>query len=200
MPKPNKPKKSKSSSKKKESTPVVAPAPAPVVEPTPAPVKVQVKKVSTSELTDTIFNDIQAELVKMSEVGVQLTGLKKQLVALKKSLDKERKESAKGKKVRKASTGIRAPSGFAKPSVISQELAKFLGKDKKDLVARTEVTRFITGYIRDKDLQDPANRRTIKPDASLKKLLGVSAEDPPVTYFNLQKFLSKHYPKKVVAA
>ena len=198
MPKPNKPKKSKSSSKKKESTPVVAPTPVPVVEPTP--VKVQVKKAPTSELTDTIFNDIQAELVKMSEVGVQLTGLKKQLVALKKSLDKERKESAKGKKVRKASTGIRAPSGFAKPSVISQELAKFLGKDKKDLVARTEVTRFITGYIRDKDLQDPTNRRTIKPDASLKKLLGVSAEDPPVTYFNLQKFLSKHYPKKVVAA
>jgi chromatin remodeling complex protein RSC6 len=197
MPKPNKPKKSKSS-KKKESTPV----PAPVVEPTPppTPVKVQVKKVPTSELTDSIFNDIQAELVKMSEIGVQMPGLKKHLVSLKKSLDKERKESTKGKKVRKASTGIRAPSGFAKPSVISQELAKFLGKDKKDLVARTEVTRFITGYIRDKDLQDPANRRTIKPDASLKKLLGVSAEDPPVTYFNLQKFLSKHYPKKVVVA
>ena len=195
MPKPNKPKKSKPS-KKKESTPV----PVPVVEPTPVPVKVPVKKVPTSELTDTIFNDIQAELVKMSESGVQLPGLKKHLVALKKSLDKERKESAKGKKVRKASTGIRAPSGFAKPSVISQELAKFLGKDKKDLVARTEVTRFITGYIRDKDLQDPTNRRTIKPDASLKKLLGVSSEDPPVTYFNLQKFLSKHYPKKVVAA
>ena len=195
MPKPNKPKKSKPS-KKKESVPV------PVVEPTPTPVpvKVQVKKVPTSELTDTIFNDIQAELVKMSEIGVQMPSLKKQLVALKKSLDKERKESAKGKKVRKASTGIRAPSGFAKPSVISHELAKFLGKDKKDLVARTEVTRFITGYIRDKDLQDPTNRRTIKPDASLKKLLGVSAEDPPVTYFNLQKFLSKHYPKKVVAA
>ena len=198
MPKPNKPKKSKSSSKKKESTPV----PAPVVEPTPppTPVKVQVKKVPTSELTDSIFNDIQAELVKMSEIGVQMPGLKKHLVSLKKSLDKERKESTKGKKVRKASTGNRAPSGFAKPSVISQELAKFLGKDKKDLVARTEVTRFITGYIRDKDLQDPTNRRTIKPDASLKKLLGVSAEDPPVTYFNLQKFLSKHYPKKVVAA
>ena len=195
MPKPNKPKKSKPS-KKKESTPV----PTPVVEPTPAPVKVQVKKVPTSELTDTIFNDIQAELVKMSEIGVQMPALKKQLIALKKSLDKERKESAKGKKVRKASTGTRAPSGFAKPSVISQELAKFLGKDKKDLVARTEVTRFITGYIRDKDLQDPTNRRTIKPDASLKKLLGVSSEDPPVTYFNLQKFLSKHYPKKVVAA
>jgi chromatin remodeling complex protein RSC6 len=196
MPKPNKPKKSKSSSKKKESTPV----PAPVVEPTPTPVKIPVKKVPTSELTDIMFNDIQAELVKMSEVGVQMPGLKKHLIALKKSLDKERKESTKGKKVRKASTGNRAPSGFAKPSVISQELAKFLGKDKKDLVARTEVTRFITGYIRDKDLQDPTNRRTIKPDASLKKLLGVSAEDPPVTYFNLQKFLSKHYPKKVVAA
>ena len=196
MPKPNKPKKSKSSSKKKESTPV----PAPVVEPTPTPVKIPVKKVPTSELTDSIFNDIQAELVKMSEIGVQMPGLKKHLVSLKKSLDKERKESTKGKKVRKASTGNRAPSGFAKPSVISQELAKFLGKDKKDLVARTEVTRFITGYIRDKDLQDPTNRRTIKPDASLKKLLGVSAEDPPVTYFNLQKFLSKHYPKKVVAA
>ena len=190
MPKPNKPKKSKSSSKKKESTPV----PAPVVEPTPTPVKIPVKKVPTSELTDIMFNDIQAELVKMSEVGVQMPGLKKHLIALKKSLDKERKESTKGKKVRKASTGNRAPSGFAKPAAISKELAKFIGEKPDALVARTTVTRFITNDVKEKNLQDPAHKRVIVPDVSLKKLLAVTDKSEPVTYFNLQRFLKRHYP------
>ena len=64
-------------------------------------------------------------------------------------------------------------------------------------MARTEVTKYLTTYIKQHDLQDSANRRKILPDDSLKKLLNVGKEDE-VTYFNLQKYMKVHFPKKNV--
>ena len=62
-------------------------------------------------------------------------------------------------------------------------------------MARTEVTREINKYIRTHNLQDPTNGRKINPDGKLRKLLEVpNTED--LTYFNLQKYLSKHFPKQ----
>jgi len=49
----------------------------------------------------------------------------------------------------------RKPSGFCKPTEISNELCSFMNKPKGSLVARTEATLFITKYIRDNNyLQD----------------------------------------------
>ena len=53
----------------------------------------------------------------------------------------------------------------------------------------------IIQYIKQKDLQWEENRKIIKPDKRLKKLLGVQ-DDETVTYFNLQKFMNKHFVKK----
>jgi len=75
---------------------------------------------------------------------------------------------------------------------ISEELANFIGIDIGLPIARTQVTRVITQYIKRHDLQYPQNKRRIIPDASLAKLLNVTDEEE-VTYFNLQKFLSRHY-------
>ena len=170
------------------------PVPTPVKEPEPI-VSVEVKKTST-EVTDSLFNDLQAQLSVLSDAGVQIPALKKGLISLKKSMDKERKELLKTqpkKKSKSSSSAPRAPSGFAKPAAISKELAKFIGEKPESLVARTTVTRFITTYIKEKDLQDPTNKRRIVPDASLKKLLKTTDKDE-VTYFNLQRYLKDHYP------
>ena len=70
-----------------------------------------------------------------------------------------------------------------------------MGKADGAEVARTEVTQYIIGYIREKDLQWKENRKIIKPDDKLKKLLGVE-KDEEVTYFNLQKYMNKHFLKK----
>ena len=64
-------------------------------------------------------------------------------------------------------------------------------------MARTEVTKYVTQYIKEQELQDPQNKRHIKPDKKLSKLLGSSDEDD-VTYFNLQKYMKHHFPKSVV--
>ena len=103
-------------------------------------------------------------------------------------------EKDKKKRARKSTN--RQPSGFVKPTKISQELASFLGKEKDTLMARTEVTREINQYIRAHNLQDPKNGRHIVPDKKLRTLLKLSKDDE-LTYFNLQKFMSPHFPKNI---
>ena len=70
-----------------------------------------------------------------------------------------------------------------------------MSKEEDTEVARTEVTQFIIKYISEHELQNPENRKIIRPDASLKQLLGVEDGDE-VTYFNLQKYMNKHFHKK----
>jgi len=197
------PKSSPPSKKKVSGSKKVAPKPV-VVEPVAVtkpvavvtkPVVVPTVVVSTAiTATDSAFNDIQAELTKLADAGVQIPALKRLTIALKKAVDKERKEAAKSRpKPKRASNPNKAPSGFAKPAPISAALAKFLGEKPDTLVARTAVTRAITQYVKEKNLQNQANKRHILPDATLKKLLGVTDKDE-VTYFNLQKHLKQHYP------
>ena len=99
----------------------------------------------------------------------------------------------KNSKKRKASSN-RQPSGFVKPTRISNDLAKFLGRDEGVEMARTEVSKEINQYIRANSLQDKTNGRIIKADSKLKKLLNLSDTDE-LTYFNLQKYMKHHFIK-----
>jgi len=87
------------------------------------------------------------------------------------------------------------PSGFEKPTPISDELAIFFGKELGCLMARTEVSKQIHDYVMQQKLQNAANRRIIHPDAKLKQLLNVNNDE--LTYFNLQKYLKFHFKKDV---
>jgi upstream activation factor subunit UAF30 len=118
--------------------------------------------------------------------------------ALQKRSEREFKTAAKAGNKRRAKNAQRAPSGFVKPTLISDALAEFLTKPKGTLIARTEVTREINAYIRANKLQDPANGRKINPDTKLKKLLALKATDE-LTYFNLQRYMSPHFAKSVPA-
>jgi upstream activation factor subunit UAF30 len=100
---------------------------------------------------------------------------------------------------RKRKSGNRAPSGFVKPTLISKELADFLGKPVGTEWARTEVTREINAYIRQHSLQDKENGRKINPDAKLRSLLQLKKGDE-LTYFNLQKYMSPHFAKATPVA
>ena len=101
------------------------------------------------------------------------------------------KQLAQLKKETTKSKGNKKPSGFAKPSKISRELGIFMGKDEGVDVARTEVTQFVIAYIKDNKL---AESKDIKPDKKLQELLGTSG-DEKITYFNIQKFMNKHFLK-----
>ena len=101
-------------------------------------------------------------------------------------------DKKKRRKGMKAGGKKRAPSGFAKPTPISDQMCKFLGVEKKSLMARTEVTKRLTKYIKENDLQKPEDRRIILMDRALKSLLK-APKGQVVTYFNLQKWIKPHF-------
>jgi upstream activation factor subunit UAF30 len=116
---------------------------------------------------------------------------------LKRQHARELRAANKANKRRKTSAN-RAPSGFVKPTLISNELAAFLGKPEGSVLARTEVTREVNAYIRNQKLQDKDNGRKINPDAKLLKLLKLKKGEE-LTYFNLQKYMAAHFAKSSAA-
>lgn len=190
----------KTTTKKKATKATPAP-----VEPVPEPVKVEAVTPAEVVVENAVEDDVGkafADLLqKLQTLTTTFTAVKQDFKALEKKYMRELRVATKAteKKKKSASTKPRQPSGFVKPTKISTELAKFLGKPEGSEMARTEVTREINKYIRANDLQDSSNGRKINPDAKLRGLLQVPTSDD-LTYFNLQKYLSKHFPKPVVAA
>jgi len=144
--------------------------------------------------------EIQFEnlLATLNAFKSQISGMQQQIKLLEKTVNKEFKSLQKVANKTK-SKGNRKPSGFAKSSKISDTLCAFMNKPQGTEMARTEVTKFIISYIKDKGLQQPDNKKFIKPDDSLRDLLGVSQDDV-VTYFNLQKYMNQHFVKAAAAA
>jgi chromatin remodeling complex protein RSC6 len=144
--------------------------------------------------------------VKMTEYGAkiqQLVGLlstlKNDYKTLEKLVARELKVAQKASSKRRRNGVARQPSGFVKPTRISDELAEFLGKSLGTEMARTAVSKEINTYIRANNLQDKANGRKINPDSKLLKLLKLNKEDE-LTYFNLQRYMKHHFVKAAVIA
>ena len=131
---------------------------------------------------------------KLQQLSVVISSLKSEFRTLDKKWAREMKVVQKQNSKRKRKAGNRAPSGFVKPTRISDELAKFLDKPSGTEMARTEVTRDVNKYIRTNNLQDKENGRKINPDSKLAALLKLKKTDE-LTYFNLQKYMSHHFAK-----
>ena len=129
----------------------------------------------------------------LSTFRSQITLLQNQVKGLEKSYNKKIKNMEKEVKKNK-SKGNRKPSGFAVPTKITNELCDFMKLSHGTAVARTEVTQYIINYIKQNELQWKENRKIIKPDKALTSLLSVEAKDE-VTYFNLQKYMNRHFKK-----
>lgn len=147
----------------------------------------------TQETVSSAADDFTKVLFVVQELAMGISALKTQLRTLEKKHVREMKVATKSKR-RAASKAPRTPSGFVKPTKISAELAAFLGKSDNTEMARTEVTKEINAYIRSNGLQNKDNGRIINADTKLKTLLNLNGEDQ-LTYFNLQRYMSPHFPK-----
>jgi chromatin remodeling complex protein RSC6 len=198
--------KSKATPKKqstKTMTPTTAPAPVPEPTPEPEPVLESVQAqavVSEQSSTLPVVNSLESQFLSINTKIANLRSLESEIQSdlrkLQKATMKHIKDLQKKNRKRKvdaADKKKRAPSGFAKPTVISDELCDFLGMTHGTEIARTDVTKQLTKYIKSNELQDEANRRRIIPDKKLSKLLNVG-KGQEVTYFNLQKFMKVHFP------
>jgi upstream activation factor subunit UAF30 len=135
-------------------------------------------------------------VAKLQQLGALIATLKSEYKTLEKKWTRELKIAQKQSNKKKRKAGNRAPSGFVKPTRISDELATFLDKPSGSEMARTEVTRDINKYIRTNKLQDETNGRKINPDSKLAALLKLKKTDE-LTYFNLQRYMSPHFAKSV---
>lgn len=183
-----------SDTQKKAKAPKVAKAVKAVKEPEPVIAEPETT-TETTEGVDTILADNFTQFLgKLAQITSQMNALKTEFRALEKKATRELKAAQKVNAKRKRKSGNRSPSGFVKPTLISDELAKFLSKPSGTEMARTEVTREINGYIRAHNLQDKQNGRKINPDASLASLLKIKSGEE-LTYFNLQRYMSPHFAK-----
>lgn len=191
------PKKSKSTAPKVEA--VVPPSPTKEVVAPVVPVPVVPDNGVVPLVPDVSLTDVFVNMNKMvHDLSTSLALLKAELRTVEKQVTKELKVLDKLNARKNKKKGNRAPSGFVKPTKITSELADFLGREHGTLMARTEVTKQMTEYIRTHSLQDKKNGRVILPDAKLRKLLKLTDKDS-LTYFNLQKYMSPHFEKAVVA-
>lgn len=154
--------------------------------------------VQVESIPETITANFSEFISKFQKMLGEFGSLKAELRVLERKTVKELKAFEKINKRRQKKAGTRAPSGFVKPTKISDELASFLGKPVGSEMARTEVTREINKYIQTNSLQDKSNGRKIIPDKQLAKLLNIQKNDE-LTYFNLQRYMSPHFAKSGAA-
>jgi upstream activation factor subunit UAF30 len=182
---------------KKTKVEVVSATPVVTLVADPSTSDVHVAEPVTVVDTDVNILEQSTELLaKLQQVGNLISSIKVEYRVLEKKWQRELKTAQKQSSKRKRKSGNRQPSGFVKPTKISDELAKFLDKPISSEMARTEVTREINKYIRTNNLQDKENGRKINPDNKLSTLLKLKKTDE-LTYFNLQRYMSPHFAKAI---
>lgn len=143
------------------------------------------------------INDLVARLEENAKdaknIASELKVLKKEHNKIVKKITGTRRKKAP----KDPNAPKKAPSGFAKPTKISAELATFLGVSEGEMIARPDVTKGITKYVKEHNLQKEENKRIIdltKPGGeALVELLNIP-EGQELTFFNLQKYLKIHFP------
>ena len=190
-----------------DSAPVAASKPRAKKAAAPAtePVAVDASSAPDATLSNELSQDIGSSLaVKMTDFSAKLqlltsivSTLKNDFKTLEKNAARDMKTAKKASSKKRKLNANRKPSGFVKPTRISDELAEFLGKTVGTEMARTEVSREINTYIQSNGLQDKANGRKINPDSKLTKLLKINGTDE-LTYFNLQRYMKHHFIKAEV--
>lgn len=156
--------------------------------------KINKKLVQNENFTEEIKEIFSSVLNNISSLKIQLTALTSQIKNAEKRVHKKMKQLDKEIK-RNKNKGNRQPSGFAKPTKISTALCKFMDLPEGSEMARTEVTKYIIQYIQNNNLQNPSDAKLIKPNNELKSLLDLNDNDGDLTYFNIQRFMNKHFVK-----
>lgn len=152
---------------------------------------------STYPDCDVIVNDLTQLETKYPDhpraayVKKEKKGRGKKAAESKAKATKEKaSKTSKTTKTAKATKTVKEKKASTKPAVASQlspELALVVGSHE---MPRMQVTKKIWEYIKEHNLQDPANKRMIVPDENLAKVFG---SKEPLNMFQLAAVLNKHF-------
>jgi chromatin remodeling complex protein RSC6 len=137
---------------------------------------------------------LTAVLTKIDSLETVVAAMSMNVEKMVKYINKQAKETRKANgKTKEKKAGV---FGFEIPIPVSDSLSSFIGIPKGELISRVQATKKITEYVKGNSLQSKENGRVIIPDAKLESLLEAKGE--LVTWFTLQKYLKKHFMKKIV--
>ena len=175
---------------------------APKVEAAPAPAPEPVVEATESEPSDpaAFINQRLAEFsAKLQQLTSNLATIKTDFKTLGKDVSRVMKAAVKASSKKRKSNSERKPSGFTKPTRISDEMANFLGVAHGTEMARTAVSKEIHNYVEKHNLKQKDNGRYFRADAKLAKLLNYhyKGDDKKemLGYFNLQTYMKHHFQK-----
>jgi chromatin remodeling complex protein RSC6 len=152
-----------------------------------------------TETNNTVFESFNTINDSITLFKMQLNALQQQIRLVEKQVKKELKAVHKVIHSKSKPKSKKAPSGFAKPTQVTKELCEFMDRPEGTEIARTEVTKSLSQYIKNNNLQEQGekSKNKINPDAKLKNLLGISNEEMEnLTFFTIQKHMNKHFIKK----
>jgi chromatin remodeling complex protein RSC6 len=149
------------------------------------------------QLGEDVFNQFDQLVTQLNLMKTQITSIQQNVKQIEKNIKKQMK-GLKKEVTKNKNKGNRLPSGFAKPSKVTKELCAFMNKSEGTEIARTEVTRALVAYIKENKLENETNSKIISPDDKLKILLGLD-DSQELTYFNIQKYMNKHFVKTIEA-
>ena len=210
-------------STKKDAPPApvaaAAPAPAPAKASKPKATKVAKAEVvvpttATPAVVPAVSAPIQSSEELLAALTEQLKALSTEFTAKVREAVRQTQEAAKAAKreqrdskkkkrkspeemtpeERKAWEARRANNAFLVQKPLSDELCAFMGLKHGEKRSQTEVTKYVSDYVKSHGCFDPQFKRRIVPNAALAKLLRVD-DKTEVTYLNLQKYLKVHFKK-----
>ena len=204
----------------KKTAPKTAAAPAPVAAAAPKAAKKAAPKTETPAKSEVVVPTVataapvvaQSSEALLATLTEQLKALSTEFTAKVREAVKSTQEAAKAakkeardsKKKRKISPdqmtpeqkaaweARRANNAFLVQRPLSPELCSFMGISAGSKRSQTEVTKFVSEYVKSHNCFDPQFKRRILPNAALSKLLRVD-DKTEVTYLNLQKYLKVHF-------
>ena len=154
-------------------------------------VNIDFESANKTNDSEDILGDFENIINGLSNIRIQINALQQQLRNTEKKIKKKMK-CLKREATKNKNRGNRKPSGFAKPTKVTKELCEFMNKKEGSEIARTEVTSTLSSYIKKNNLQNKNNKKIILPDDKLKDLLKIN-DSEELTYFNIQKYMNKHF-------
>lgn len=145
-------------------------------------------------IDDDLFVEFGTLISQLNIIKNQVSGIQQTIRELERRVRKQVKGLKKEAEMKQKAKQERKPSGFARPSKVTKELCQFMNKSEGTEIARTDVTRALVAYIKENKLENATNSKIIAPDEKLKNLLGV-ADGDELNYFNIQKYMNKHFVK-----